>query len=148
MRIEKDFKEFIELLNKNSVRYLIVGGYAFAFHAEPRFTKDIDFFVDGSEENAERLLNALAGFGFKNIGLAKDDFIKSGDILQLGVPPVRIDLMNSVTGLDFSTAWENRVTGSYGDIPAFFVSKADLIRNKMAVGRKQDLSDIDRLQRI
>ncbi|MBN2400103.1 MAG: nucleotidyl transferase AbiEii/AbiGii toxin family protein [Candidatus Aminicenantes bacterium] len=148
MRIEEDFKEFIELLNKNSVRYLIVGGYAFAFHAEPRFTKDIDFFVEGSEENAERLLNALAGFGFKNIGLVKDDFIKSGDIVQLGVPPVRIDLMNSVSGLDFCTAWENRVTGSYGDIPAFFVSKADLIRNKMAVGRKQDLSDIDRLQKI
>ncbi|MEI6614859.1 MAG: DUF6036 family nucleotidyltransferase [Chrysiogenales bacterium] len=135
MRIEKDFKEFIELLNKSSVRYLIVGGYAFAFHAEPRFTKDIDFFVEGSEENAERLLNALAGFGFKSIG-------------QLGVPPVRIDLMTSVTGLDFAPAWENRVTGNYGDIPAFFVSKADLIRNKMAVGRKQDLSDIDRLQKI
>jgi len=148
MRIEKDFKEFIELLNKNSVRYLIVGGYAFAFHAEPRFTKGIDFFVEGSEENAERLLNALAGFGFKNIGLEKDDFIKSENIVQLGVPPVRIDLMTSVTGLDFAVAWENRVTGSYGDIPAFFVSKADLIRNKMAVGRKQDLSDIDRLQKI
>ena len=148
MRIEKDFKEFIELLNKNSVRYLIVGGYAFAFHAEPRFTKDIDFFVEGSEANAERLLNALAGFGFKNIGLEKDDFIKSENIIQLGVPPVRIDLLTSVTGLDFAAAWENRVTGSYGDIPAFFVSKADLIRNKMAVGRKQDLSDIDRLQKI
>ncbi len=148
MRIEKDFKEFIELLNKNSVRYLIVGGYAFSFHAESRFTKDIDFFVEGSEENAERLLKALAEFGFKNIGLAKDDFIKPGDIVQLGFPPVRIDLMTSVSGLDFAAAWENRVTGNYGDIPAFFISKADLIRNKTAVGRKQDLSDIDMLQKI
>jgi hypothetical protein len=148
MRIEKDFKEFIELLNKNSVRYLIVGGYAFSFHAEPRFTKDIDFFVESSEGNAERLLNVLAGFGFKNIGLEKNDFIKSENIIQLGVPPVRIDLMTSVTGLDFAAAWENRVTGNYGDIPAFFISKSDLIRNKMAVGRKQDLSDIDRLQKI
>lgn len=148
MRIEKDFKEFIELLNKNSVRYLIVGGYAFSFHAEPRFTRDIDFFVEGSEENAEKLLNALAGFGFKDIGLSKVDFIKAGDIVQLGVPPVRIDLMTSVTGLDFSAAWENRVSGNYGGIQAFFVSKADLIRNKTAVGRKQDLSDIDRLQKI
>jgi hypothetical protein len=148
MRIEKDFKEFIGLLNKNSVRYLIVGGYAFAFHAEPRFTKDIGFYVERSEENAERLLNALAGFGFKNIGLEKDDFIKSENIVQLGVPPVRIDLMTSVTGLDFAPAWENRVTGSYGDIPAFFVSKADLIRNKMAVGRKQDISDVEKLQKI
>ena len=148
MRIEKDFKEFIELLNKNSVHYLIVGGYAFSFHAEPRFTKDIDFFVEGSEENAERVLNALAGFGFKNIGLVKDDFIKSENIVQLGVPPVRIDLMTSVTGLDFTAAWENRVTGSYGDTPAFYISKADLIQNKIAVGRKQDLSDVDRLQII
>jgi len=148
MRIEKDFKEFIALLNKNNVRYLIVGGYAFSFHAEPRYTKDIDFFVEGSEENAEKLLNALAGFGFKDIGLSKTDFIKPGDIVQLGVPPVRIDLMTSVTGLDFAAAWENRVTGTYGGIQAFFISKADLIQNKMAVGRKQDLSDIDRLQKI
>jgi len=148
MRIEKDFKEFIELLNKNSVRYLIVGGYAFSFYAESRFTKDIAFFVEGSEDNAERLLNALAEFGFKSIGLSKDDFIKPGDIVQLGFPPVRIDLMTSVTGLDFAAAWENRVTGNYGDIPAFFVSKADLIRNKMAVGRKQDIGDVERLQKI
>jgi hypothetical protein len=148
MRIEKDFKEFIALLNKNSVRYLIVGGYAFSFHAEPRYTKDIDFFVEDSEENAKNLLNALAGFGFKDIGLSMADFIKPGDIVQLGVPPVRIDLMTSVTGLDFAAAWENRVTGSYGDIPAFFISKADLIRNKMSIGRIQDLSDVDRLQKI
>lgn len=148
MRIEKDFKEFIALLNKNSVRYLIVGGYAFSFHAEPRYTKDIDFFVEGSEENAEKLLNALAGFGFKNIGLSKADFIKSENIVQLGVPPVRIDLMTSLTGLDFAAAWENRVTGKYGGIQTFFVSKADLIQNKMAIGRKQDLSDVDRLQKI
>jgi hypothetical protein len=148
MRIEKDFKGFIALLNKNNVRYLIVGGYAFSFHAEPRYTKDIDFFVEGSEENAKNLLNALAGFGFKDIGLSMADFIKPGDIVQLGVPPVRIDLMTSVTGLDFAAAWENRVTGNYGDIPAFFISKADLIRNKMSIGRKQDLSDVDRLQKI
>jgi len=148
MRIEKDFKEFIELLNKNSVRYLIVGGYAFSFHAEPRFTKGIDFFVEGAEENVEKLLNALAGFGFKDIGLAKDDFIKPGYIVQLGVPPVRIDLLTSVSGLDFAAAWENRVTGNFGGIPAFFISKVDLIRNKMAVGRKQDLSDIEKLQQI
>ena len=148
MRIEKDFKEFIALLNKNSVRYLIVGGYAFSFHAEPRYTKGIDFFLEGSEENAGKLLNALAGFGFTDIGLSKTDFIKPGDIVQLGVPPVRIDLMTSVTGLDFAAAWENRVTGKYGGIQAFFISKADLIQNKMAVGRKQDLSDIDRLQKI
>ena len=148
MRIEKDFKEFIALLNKNSVRYLIVGGYAFSFHAEPRYTKDIDFFVDGSGENAERLLNALAGFGFKNIGLSKADFIKSENIVQLGVPPVRIDLMTSLTGLDFAAAWENKVTAKYGNIPAFFISLDDLIRNKRACGREQDILDVKYLEKI
>jgi hypothetical protein len=148
MRIEKDFKEFIGLLNKHNVRYLIVGGYAFSFHAEPRFTKDIDFFVDGSEENAGRLLKVLSAFGFKELGLKKDDFIKRGDVVQLGVPPVRIDLMTSVTGIGFASAWKNRVTGKFGGISAYFISKADLIRNKAAVGRKQDLSDIEKLRRI
>ncbi|HEX7501798.1 MAG TPA: nucleotidyltransferase [Acidobacteriota bacterium] len=148
MRVEKDFAEFIALLNKNSVRYLVVGGYAFSFHAEPRFTKDIDFFVDGTEENAERLLNVLAELGFKDIGLKKDDLTKPGNIVQLGVAPVRIDLMTSVTGLDFAQGWGNRVTGTYGAVPAFFISKADLIQNKIATGRKQDLSDVEKLQKI
>ncbi len=148
MRVEKDFAEFIALLNKNSVRYLVIGGYAFSFHAEPRFTKDIDFFVDGTEENAERLLNVLAEFGFKDIALKKDDFSKPGNIIQLGVPPVRIDLMTSVTGLDFAPAWENRITATYGSVPAFFISKSDLIQNKTATGRKQDLSDVEKLQKI
>ena len=148
MRVEKDFAEFIALLNKNSVRYLVVGGYAFSFHAEPRYTKDIDFFVDGTEENAERLLNVLSEFGFKDIALKKDDFTKPGNIIQLGVPPVRIDLMTSVTGLDFAPAWENRITGTYGSVSAFFISKPDLIQNKIATGRKQDLSDVEKLQKI
>jgi hypothetical protein len=148
MRIEKDFKEFIALLNKNNVRYLIVGGYAFSYHAEPRYTKDIDFFIDNSETNAEGLLKALAEFGFQSIGLSKDDFIKPGDIVQLGVPPVRIDLMTSITGLEFAAAWENRVAGTFGDIPAFYISKSDLILNKTAVGRKQDLVDVEKLQKI
>jgi len=148
MKIEKDFKEFIALLNKNSVRYLIVGGYAFSFYAEPRFTKDIDFFLDHSEKNAERLFKALAAFGFKDLGLSKRDFIKPGDVVQLGVPPVRIDLMTSLTGLNFVAAWKNRVTGRYGGIPALFISKADLIRNKRALGRIRDFADIEKLKKI
>jgi len=148
MRIENDFKEFIALLNKHSVRYLIVGGYAFSFHAEPRFTKDIDFFIDGTEDNADRLLKVLSEFGFESLGLTKEEFINPGDVIQLGVDPVRIDLMTSATGIDFVSCWENRVTGNYGDIPAYFISKADLIHNKAAIGRKQDLSDIEKLQKI
>jgi len=148
MRIENDFKEFIATLNKHNVRYLIVGGFAYAYHAEPRFTKDIDFFVDHAEENAERLIAALDDFGFADIGLTKTDFIKPGDVVQLGVEPVRIDIMTSATGIEFEPAWKNRVVGRYGDIPANFIGKNDLIRNKAAVGRKQDLSDIEKLQQI
>jgi len=148
MRIEKDFKEFIELLNRNSVRYLVVGGFAVAFHAEPRFTKDIDFFLDRSKKNAERVLETLKQFGFGNIGLSKSDFIKPGDIVQLGLPPVRIDLMTSLTGLDFAAAWKNRVVEKYGDIPVFFISKEDLIHNKKAMGRMRDLGDLEMLEKI
>lgn len=148
MRIENDFKEFIASLNRHDIRYLIVGGFAYAFHAEPRFTRDIDFFVDDSEKNAERLIAALADFGFADIGLTKKDFIKPGDVVQLGVEPVRIALMTSVTGIEFESAWKNRVVGRYGDIPANFIGKSDLIRNKAAVGRKQNLSDIDKLESI
>ncbi|MCX6564998.1 MAG: nucleotidyltransferase [Candidatus Aminicenantes bacterium] len=148
MRIEKDFKEFIELLNEHSVRYLVVGGFAYSFHAEPRFTKDIDIFVEGSKENAGKLLKVFAAFGFEDLGLTMDDFIGPGEVVQLGVEPVRIDVMTSITGVDFAPAWENRVSGNYGDVPVYFISKADLILNKAAVGRKQDLSDIDKLQRI
>ena len=148
MRIENDFKEFIALLNKHNVHYMIVGGYAFSFHAEPRFTKDMDFFIDGTEENADRLLKALSEFGFGNLGLRREDLLKPGDVIQLGVAPVCIDLMTSATGIDFAAAWENRVTGNFGDLPAYFISKTDLIRNKAAIGRKQDLSDIEKLQEI
>jgi hypothetical protein len=148
MRIENDFKEFIALLNRHDVRYLIVGGFAFSFHAEPRFTKDIDFFIEGSAENADRVLKALADFGFSDLDLTKDDFIKPGEVVQLGVEPVRIDIMTSASGIDFASAWKNRVEGKYGDTKAFFISKADLIHNKAAIGRKQDLSDIEKLQKI
>jgi hypothetical protein len=148
MRVEKDFEKFIGLLNKHDVRYLIVGGYAFSFHAEPRFTKDIDFFVDSSGDNPERLLRTLNEFGFGKLGLARKDFLKSGQVVQLGVAPVRIDLMTSISGMDFATAWKNRISGAFGAVRAYFISKLDLIKNKMATGRKQDLGDIEKLKKI
>jgi hypothetical protein len=148
MRIEKDFKEFIALLNKNSAHYLIVGGYAFSFHAEPRFTKDIDFFVEMSPQNADKIMKTLTEFGFKNIGLEKEDFMSPNQIIQLGYAPVRIDIVTTLKAVDFDSAWQNRVEGKYGDIPAFFISKTDLIKNKSAVGRKQDEADIEKLQKI
>lgn len=148
MRIEKDFKEFIALLNKHEVRYLVVGGYAFSFHAEPRFTKDLDFFIDTSEENASRLMHALTEFGFGGTGLEAGDFRKPGIVVQLGNAPVRIDIVTSMSGVTFEPAWSNRVVVDFGGVPACFISKEDLLKNKLAAGRKQDLADAEKLEKI
>lgn len=148
MRVEKDFKEFIALLNKNSVRYLIIGGFAYSFYAEPRFTKDIDILIESSKENAEKIMTAIKNFGFTDIGLTYKDFLEADQIIQLGIAPLRIDIVISIRGVDFQTAWKNRVIGRYGDIDAYFISKEDLIKNKQASGRKQDLADIEKLEKI
>jgi hypothetical protein len=148
MRVEKDFKEFIALLNKNNVRYLITGGFAYSFYAEPRFTRDIDILIDSTEANAERVLSAIQGFGFTDIDLGTQDFLESGQVIQLGIAPLRIDLLTSIKGILFSEAWKKRTTGQYGDIQVFFISKEDLIKSKKASGRKQDLVDAEKLEKI
>jgi hypothetical protein len=148
MRVEQDFKEFIALLNNNNVQYLIVGGYAYSYYAEPRFTKDIDIFVATSVENANKLMAALEEFGFKNVGLTAADFLESGKTIQLGQTPIRIDLLTSIDGVLFDEAWQNRTEGTFGDIPAYFIAKQDLLKNKRAAGRLQDIADSDKLNKI
>ena len=148
MRVEKDFKEFIALLNKNNVRYLITGGFAYSFYAEPRFTRDIDILIDSTEANAERVLSAIREFGFTDIDLSSPDFLESGQVIQLGIAPLRIDLLTSIKGIIFPEAWKKRATGQYGDIQVFFISKEDLIKSKRASGRKQDLVDAEKLEKI
>jgi len=148
MRVEKDFKEFIALLNRSEVRYLVIGGFAYSFYAEPRFTKDIDILIEPSKENAKKILEAIKEFGFTDVDLSSKDFLKPGQIIQLGVAPLRIDIVTSIKGVEFSAAWKNRVTGRFGDIDAHFISKEDLIKNKRALGRKQDLADIEKLEKI
>lgn len=145
MKVEKDFKEFIESLNRNSVRYLIVGSFALSYYAEPRYTKDIDILVDSTTANAERLMTAIRDFGFSDIELSSRDFLEPDQIIQLGVAPVRIDLLTSLKGIHFAGAWDRRTIGQYGEIPAFYISKQDLIDHKKLVGRKQDLADIEKL---
>ncbi len=145
MRVEKDFKEFIELLNNNKIKYLIVGGFAFSYYAEPRFTKDIDIFVEVDDKNAKKIINALNEFGFGGIGLKKEDFLKKDNIIQLGYAPLRIDIITSITGVLFKTAWKNKINGKYGDIDCYFISKDDLIQNKQASGRPQDIADVKKL---
>jgi hypothetical protein len=145
MRVEKDFKEFIGSLNKNNVRYLIVGSFALSYYAEPRYTKDIDILIDATPDNADRLMSAIREFGFSDIELGSRDFLEPEQVIQLGVAPVRIDLLTSLKGILFAEAWDRRTVGRYGDIPASYISKQDLIDHKKLVGRKQDLADIEKL---
>lgn len=145
MKLSQDFEEFIRLLNKYEVYYLIVGGYAYAIHAEPRFTKDLDVFIQSDRGNAEKLLIVLKEFGFDSLGLKTNDFIQPNQVIQLGQPPLRIDLLTSISGVDFDAAWENKIQGIYGSQKVNFIGKEELIKNKKATGRKSDLDDLERL---
>ena len=144
--INKDFKEFIELLNKNNVRYLIVGGYALAFHGYPRYTKDIDFWIWLDKENARNILKALKGFGFSSLDLKEDDFLSPGYVVQLGQPPGRIDLLTSVTGLEFEECYKSKEHIETQGVEIDFLDLESFKKNKKAVGRYQDLADLENLQ--
>jgi hypothetical protein len=143
MEEQKDFKELLGLFNGHKVEYIIVGSYALAFHGAPRFTGDIDILVHSSSENAQRILAALADFGFGSLNLIADDFQRPGSIVQLGYPPVRIDLMTSITGVTWEEANTGKKNGQYGNISVFFLGKEQYIANKRATGRKKDLADLE-----
>ena len=140
-----DFIEFIESCVRHEVKFLIVGGYAVAAHGYPRATKDLDIWVMIEPTNADRLVQALDDFGMGSVGLKADDFLQPDMVIQLGYPPIRIDLLTSISGVEFERCWNNRVTASIGSVEAGFISAADLITNKRAAGRPQDLVDADAL---
>ena len=146
LKVEKDFEDFIELLNKNDVKYLIVGAYALALYAKPRNTGDIDIFFLNDEENTLNLLNTLKEFGFGEIGIKKKDLLTEGRIIQLGISPVRIDLMNSIDGVNFNDAYPNLEKTNFGNTPANFISYEDLVQNKRSSPRKKDQADLEELQ--
>jgi hypothetical protein len=145
MEIHNDFRELLELFNKHGVEYLIVGGYALAFHGAPRVTGDIDLFVRPVEENALRILDALNDFGFGSLNLSKEDFARPGMVVQLGVPPVRVDIITGLSGVSWEQADQNKVPGRYAETHVFFISQADFIANKRATGRAKDAADIEAL---
>jgi len=144
--VSKDFEELLAFFSARKVRALIVGGYAFAYHARPRYTKDIDVWIDATPENAERLLEALNDFGFGSLDLSVEDFTKPGQIVQLGFPPNRIDLLTSIKGLTFDQAWENRIEDLFGATKVSYLGRDDLIRSKRAAGRTQDRIDVETLE--
>jgi len=142
--IQLDFEEFLRLLEDESVRYLIVGGYAVAFHGFPRFTKDIDIFYAPQMENIHRLKSALLRFGFTS-GALKDSLFQPGNIIKMGNEPIRIDLLNEIDGLDFAEAFDTSVRGNYGKVSVTFIGFNALVKNKQATGRLQDLADLEKL---
>ena len=145
MEIQQDFRDLLELFNSNKVEYIIVGGYALAFHGAPRYTGDIDIYAKPDTRNAEQIMSALDKFGFGSVGLAAADFVKPGQVVQLGVPPVRIDIITSIGGVSWDEAFTGRVAGRYGDVDVYYLGRAQFIQNKRSVGRKKDLADIEAL---
>ena len=146
MKIEKDYEEFLALLNKHKVRYCVIGSFALAVHAKPRYTKDMDILIDPTRNNVKVVLQVLEDFGFDSPDLTEDDFLDPEQVIQIGYEPVRIDILTSIAGCSFGDAWESRITARYGSVDAFFIGKQALIRSKRASGRKQDLADLELLE--
>ena len=138
----KDFKDLLRLLNANAAEFLIIGGHAFGAYSAPRTTKDLDLFIRSNPENARAVFKALAQFGAPLQGMSPADFI-DGTAFQIGEEPNRIDVLQRIDGITFEEAWEHRVQGMIdGEVPASIISRDDLIRNKLASGREQDLLDV------
>lgn len=146
MTIAPDFREFATCLNENKVRYLIVGGYAVAFHGHPRYTKDLVVWVERTPANAERLLQGLDAFGFGSVGLEATDFLEPDQVIQLGYPPLRIDLLTSLVGVAFEACYENREMLQVSGVALPFINLEGLRANKRASGRHQDLADLENLE--
>ncbi len=148
MVLDKDFKEFIELLNVHKVEYLVIGGYAVNYHGYPRYTKDIDFWIWLTKENIDRLLQAINAFGFGSLGLQADDLMNPNNVIQLGYEPYRIDLLTDVTGVDFGECYLRKATVIVDQIQVNFLGLEDLIEAKWKAGRLQDLADAQQLEKI
>ncbi len=145
----RDYEEFIAALNAHDVRYLIVGAHAVAFHATPRATRDLDVYLDPEEKNATRALAALhAFFGGADLGYSVADLTDPNMVIQLGVPPVRIDVLTSLDGIpSFRGAWDRRADAAYGPVPAHYLGLDDLIAAKEATDRPQDRADVASLRK-
>ena len=143
--LNKDFKEFVQFLNANAVEYLVVGGYALMAHGHPRYTGDIDFWVDPTRANIANLLIALDQFGFASVDLKEEDFLADQAVIQLGFPPARIDLMVAVSGVEFASAYQSRLEVDLDGTRINVINRSDFIRNKKATGRAKDFVDLKEL---
>ena len=142
-----DFEDFLEALTHANARFLVAGAHALALHGVARSTGDMDVWIDVSEENAERVWAALTEFGapIESLGITRDDFVKPDLVIQLGIPPRRIDILTGLSGLSFNDAWMNRVLHDSGSMRIPFISRADLVINKRETGRLKDKADLEAL---
>ena len=147
-KLQSDLKEFIALLNSRKAEYIVVGGHAVAFHGYPRFTGDIDFFLRATPDNAERVLSVLKDFGFGDLQIGISDLTTPNRVIQLGRPPNRIDLLTSISGVEFDDAWPSRVSTDLDGEQVSFLGLNELIQNKRASNREKDRADVSKLLAI
>lgn len=138
-----DFRELLELFNAHGIEYVVVGALALAWYGHPRYTGDIDLFVKPDPDNAQKIIAALDQFGFGGLGITIEDFTTPDRVIQLGVPPGRVDLLTSLSGITWDQVSSGSVNGEYAGVPVRYIGKADYIRNKQTVGRHRDLADIE-----
>lgn len=144
--MNQDFKDLLAVFNAEKVKFLVIGGYAVIKHTEPRYTKDLDLWVSIKDDNPERVYRALKQFGAPLTNLSPKDFSQKGFFYTLGMAPRRVDILFDLTDLDFDECWERRVESDIGSVTIYFISASDLIINKEAVGRYQDLADAEKLR--
>ncbi|MEJ7694737.1 hypothetical protein [Daejeonella sp.] len=147
MIFEPDFIDFIHLLNLHKVEYMVVGAHALAYHGRPRNTGDLDIWIKPSSENAMRMVSVLNDFGFGSLGLIENDFLRENYVTQLGYPPLRIDILNAISGVGFDEAYTNKIQGEIDDLEVNFINVTEFIKNKQASGRQKDLGDIASLKK-
>jgi hypothetical protein len=145
MEVQEDFREFLALLNEHEVEFMIVGGCALAFHGATRFTGDIHVFVKPDHQNARQIIKALEEFGFSSLDLTIDDFKDPDKVIQLGLPPVRIDIITSISGVSWEETYASKVPGLYGDVSVSFIGNKQFITSQRPIGRKKDLAHIEAL---
>jgi hypothetical protein len=146
-QLSSDLLEFIHLLNTKSVRYVIVGAWALAFHGRPRYTGDLDIFVARDEDNADRLMAVIEAFGFGDAGIKREDFLQVDHVIQLGREPNRIDILTGISGVEFDEAWDTRERGKINGNAVFVICRDLLIKNKRAANRDKDQGDINLLEK-
>lgn len=143
--LSQDFREFVELLIKNKAEYLIVGGYAVGIHGHPRYTGDLDIWLNPTETNATLILKTVNEFGFSSFNLKVEDFTKPGNVIQLGYPPLRIDLLTEIDGVSFEESFQNRKEVDIDGMIVNFIGYKELLKNKQQSGRPRDIDDIENL---